>query len=67
MKRFALYGRQVIEQAPLQVYYSILVFAPIRSRVRQRFKDQVPQLIRTLPEVETHWDAVLQTLEIAQR
>ena len=38
VKRFAQYNLPVIEQAPLQVYLSALVFAPVRSLVRNRFK-----------------------------
>ncbi|KAF2468687.1 WD40 repeat-like protein [Lindgomyces ingoldianus] len=61
-KRFALYNRAAIEQAPLQTY-SGLVFAPTKSIVRETFKGCIPQWIRRLPRVEEKWDAVLQTLE----
>ncbi|KAF2183951.1 hypothetical protein K469DRAFT_581137, partial [Zopfia rhizophila CBS 207.26] len=63
MKRFALYGRSVIEQAPLQVYCSALLFAPIMSLVRRRFVGLVPRWIKRPPEVEKDWNALLQTLE----
>ncbi|KAF2176113.1 hypothetical protein K469DRAFT_700434 [Zopfia rhizophila CBS 207.26] len=63
MKRFALYVRPAIEQAPLQVYYSALVFAPTMSIVKKQFKDQVPRWIQRLPVVEKDWNALLQTLE----
>ncbi|KAH8650313.1 hypothetical protein BGZ60DRAFT_473956 [Tricladium varicosporioides] len=51
-KRFALYNRSVIEQTPLQLYCSALVFAPEKSIVRETFK-----------KVQTYWCAALQTLE----
>jgi WD40 repeat protein len=63
MKRFALYTRLAIEQAPLQVYCSALVFAPTMSIVKKQFKDQVPRLIQRLPVVGKDWNALLQTLE----
>ena len=62
MKRFALYNRSAIEQAPLQVYCSALVFAPSISVVKKQFLYKVPQWIRTLPEVGENWDALLQTV-----
>jgi WD40 repeat protein len=63
MKRFALYCRAAIEQAPLQVYYSALIFAPAMSKVRKQFEDQVPRWMQRLHEVEKDWGALLQTLE----
>jgi WD40 repeat protein len=63
MKRFVLYNRPVIEQAPLQTYCSALVFAPAMSIVRNLFKDKIPAWIRRLPEVELHWSALRQILE----
>ncbi|KAF7505377.1 hypothetical protein GJ744_000998 [Endocarpon pusillum] len=63
MKRFALYSRPAIEQAPLQVYCSALVFAPTRSIVKKQFKEQASRWIRRLPAVEKEWNALLQTLE----
>jgi WD40 repeat protein len=63
MKRFALYGRAAVEQAPLQVYYSILVFTPTNSVVKQRFANDIPVCIKRSPQVEREWNALLQTLE----
>ena len=63
IKRFVLYNRPAIEQAPLQIYYSALIFAPAMSVVRKQFKDCVPRWMRRLSEVENNWNALLQTLE----
>ncbi|KAF1937824.1 hypothetical protein EJ02DRAFT_355910, partial [Clathrospora elynae] len=63
MKRFALYGRAAIEQAPLQVYYSTLVFTPSNSVVKMQFTHALPELITRPPQVESDWNALLQTLE----
>jgi WD40 repeat protein len=63
MKRFALYGRAAVELAPLQVYYSTLVFTPTNSIVKQQFANDVAARIKTSPQVEREWNALLQTLE----
>jgi len=63
MKRFALYNRPAIEQAPLQVYCSALIFAPAMSIVRKQFEDQVPRWMQRLSKTEKDWNALLQTLE----
>ncbi|CAN9182999.1 unnamed protein product [Alternaria alternata] len=61
--RFVRYSRTAIEQAPLQIYSSALVFAPEKSIVRQLFSQAIPLWIRQLPWVEQDWSACLQTLE----
>jgi WD40 repeat protein len=52
-----------MEQAPLQIYLSALIFAPTNSKVRNEF--QAPELCRMkrLPDTRQHWSALLQTLE----
>jgi WD40 repeat protein len=62
-KRFALYSRLVIEQAPLQLYCSALVFSPEKSIVRKTFENYIPPWIQRKPRVQVHWSAALQTLE----
>ncbi|KAH9204387.1 heterokaryon incompatibility protein-domain-containing protein [Leptodontidium sp. 2 PMI_412] len=62
-RRFALHNRSIIEQVPLQAYCSALVFAPEKSIVRETFEDCIPSWIQRKPRVETHWNAMLQTLE----
>ena len=62
-KRFALNSQSIIDQAPLQVYCSALVFAPEISLVRKQFKDQIPNWIGRLPRVQKNWGSLLQTLE----
>jgi WD40 repeat protein len=63
MRRFILYNRAIIEQAPLQIYYSAIVFAPAMSPVRRQFKDLIPTWMKQLPKVEKAWNPLLQTLE----
>ncbi|OCK74462.1 HET-domain-containing protein, partial [Lepidopterella palustris CBS 459.81] len=61
--RFALYNRFVIEQAPLQLYYSALIFAPEKSLVRKRFGKYIPTWIKRKPKGQENWSSTLQTLE----
>jgi WD40 repeat protein len=61
--RFAVANRSIIEQAPLQVYCSALIFAPEKSIVRETFESCIPSWIQRKPRVETNWNAMLQTLE----
>jgi WD40 repeat protein len=62
MKRFALYGRAAVEQAPVQVYYSTLMFTPRNSVVKRQFF-KLLKWVKRLPQVEQEWNALLQTLE----
>ncbi|KAH9203855.1 HET-R [Leptodontidium sp. 2 PMI_412] len=62
-RRFAVSSRSIIEEAPLQVYCSALVFAPEKSIVRETFEKCIPSWIQRKPRVETYWNAMLQTLE----
>ncbi|KIM99276.1 hypothetical protein OIDMADRAFT_201896 [Oidiodendron maius Zn] len=62
-KRFVLYFRSAIEQAPLQIYCSALIFTPKTSIIRKQFSYCIPSWVRKLPDVQSTWDALLQTLE----
>jgi WD40 repeat protein len=62
-KRFLLYNRSIIEAAPLQIYWSALVFAPRRSLVRMQFEKEMPSQIRRLAELQDQWSSLLQALE----
>ena len=62
-KRFILYNRSIIEEAPLQLYSAALVFAPKTSIVRKQFLDQISRWICRLPEVKSAWDSTVQILE----
>lgn len=56
-------NRWVIEQAPLQLYSSALVFSPTNSEVRSQFKHLIPSWITRLPEVDEDWPSELSVLE----
>ncbi|KAH7157287.1 hypothetical protein B0J13DRAFT_494347, partial [Dactylonectria estremocensis] len=61
--RFVLTNFSVIDEAPLQIYSSALVFAPTKSIVRRTFKAKVPSWLCLWPQVNDNWDACLSTLE----
>ena len=49
MKRFALYGRPAIKQAPLQTYYSALIFARAKSIIRKQFEAECLDVCKNYP------------------
>jgi len=58
-----MYHKWTIENTPLQVYASALVFSPARSLIRKLFENEEPEWITTKPAIEYNWNACLQTLE----
>ncbi|EXA30335.1 hypothetical protein FOVG_18262 [Fusarium oxysporum f. sp. pisi HDV247] len=62
-KRFVLNYRWIIDTAPLQLYASALVFAPKQSIIREKFNRDLPRWVSPLPNVDSDWNAILQTLE----
>ncbi|RJE26741.1 NACHT domain protein, partial [Aspergillus sclerotialis] len=62
-KRFVLKNRQIVDEAPLQIYYAGLVFAPRISIIRTEFKQDLPSWICHFPRITEKWSAELQTLE----
>jgi WD40 repeat protein len=62
-KRFLLYNQSMIETAPLQTYYSALIFAPEESLVRKAFQNQMPPWICRLSDVKKEWSSLLQPFE----
>ncbi|WAO94541.1 Hypothetical protein NCS54_01212900 [Fusarium falciforme] len=61
--RFLQANFSVINDAPLQIYSSALVFAPKRSLIRMSFENSVPGWLTIRPRVKEDWDACLLTLE----
>ncbi|KAL4887988.1 hypothetical protein BDV59DRAFT_196838 [Aspergillus ambiguus] len=62
-KRFVLKNRQIADEAPLQIYYAGLVFAPRTAIIREQFQSELPDWICRFPQVHDNWSAELQTLE----
>ncbi|KAJ5462601.1 hypothetical protein N7475_007545 [Penicillium sp. IBT 31633x] len=61
-RRFLLKNRWIVENEPLQLYYAGLIFAPLKSVIRNQFKKEIHR-IYTIPTVEEFWSAELETLE----
>ena len=61
-KRFILHNRSIIDIAPLQVYYSALLFAPETSLVRKRYLQKIPCIDMRI-KVKSNWSSSIQTLE----
>ncbi|KAJ5950023.1 hypothetical protein N7454_001607, partial [Penicillium verhagenii] len=62
-RRFLMAHTPIIENYPLQIYSSALLFSPTNSLTRELFRDQEPEWITQKPAVELEWGACLQTLE----
>ncbi|KAF2834198.1 HET-domain-containing protein [Patellaria atrata CBS 101060] len=62
-ERFILRFRPILENAPLQIYSSALIFAPEMSIIRKTFIKYIPGWITQLPKMKDNWDACLSTLE----
>ncbi|OTA05306.1 NACHT domain WD40 repeat-containing protein [Trichoderma parareesei] len=66
-ERFVFSFRPVIQETPLQVYDSALVFSPTMSIVRKTFASNSPTYIKRMPQVDTHWSACIQSIESKDR
>ena len=55
--------RPILEDAPLQVYSSALIFAPEISIIRKTFTDHIPGWVSRISKIENNWDACHSTLE----
>ncbi|RAK84132.1 hypothetical protein BO79DRAFT_276059 [Aspergillus costaricaensis CBS 115574] len=62
MKRFMLSSRNEIENLPLQVYRSALIFAPEQSICRKAYGSLIPSTFSRLPRVMDKWKPLLQEL-----
>ncbi|KAK4076939.1 uncharacterized protein Triagg1_3906 [Trichoderma aggressivum f. europaeum] len=62
-ERLILSFRHVIDAAPLQLYSSVLTFAPAKSLVRERFDASRAKWISRIPNIDSQWSSCLQTLE----
>ncbi|KFY93584.1 hypothetical protein V498_04339, partial [Pseudogymnoascus sp. VKM F-4517 (FW-2822)] len=62
-RRFILSYLSIADSSPLQLYSAALLFAPKESVVRNIFQTYIPNWISQQPEVDSSWNATLQTLE----
>ncbi|EXU97777.1 phosphorylase, AAA and WD40 domain protein [Metarhizium robertsii] len=61
--RFLLVNIECIRSTPLQLYSSLVVFAPQNSKVRALFENEIPGWILLKPKTDGDWTPCLQTLE----
>lgn len=62
-RRFILKNREAIDEAPLQLYSSAIMFLPTSSVIRSTFENHITRSFRQLPVVDLTWDNVLLSLE----
>ncbi|KAL7963009.1 hypothetical protein V8C34DRAFT_268946 [Trichoderma compactum] len=61
--RFILSFRPAIQEAPLQIYNSALVFSPTNSIIWKTFEPDCQAFIKQMPQVDSDWSTCVQTLE----
>ncbi|KAI1487871.1 WD40 repeat-like protein [Biscogniauxia mediterranea] len=61
--RFIRFNGYIIEKAPLQVYYSAILFSPITSIMRSLFWNPLAEWVINPPTVNDNWGAELVTLQ----
>ncbi|RSM18537.1 hypothetical protein CDV31_002673 [Fusarium ambrosium] len=61
--RFVARVDSIINEHPLQIYTSGLVFAPKESIVRAAFRNCVPEWITQFPQVPQNWNTNLRVIE----
>ncbi|KAH7473859.1 hypothetical protein FOMA001_g12749 [Fusarium oxysporum f. sp. matthiolae] len=61
--RFLSMHGVIIEQAPLQIYSSALLFSPMRSITRKHYSQYIPQWVIQCPHVNGTWGLHLQTIK----
>ncbi|KAL7905336.1 hypothetical protein GGI35DRAFT_488614 [Trichoderma velutinum] len=64
IRRFTQHNSWIIDNAPLQIYLSGILFSPKLSIVRTLFEEKLLSWITTKPLVESHWSPCLQTIEV---
>ncbi len=60
-KRFLRSHSSIIEEAPLQVYCSALVFSPEASIIRRLYMHQLPKWVVRAPALSEDWSVLLQS------
>lgn len=61
--RFIRHCKTAVENCPLQVYSSALLFSPAYSLVRRTFEQEQPQWLLTKSTISDDWSACVQRLE----
>lgn len=58
-----MYHKHAIENYPLQVYASALLFSPSRSLIKRLFNEQSLTYVEINPAIQERWNACLLTIE----
>ncbi|PVI06274.1 WD40 repeat-like protein [Periconia macrospinosa] len=66
-RRFVWFGRSIMEVAPLQIYCSLLTFAPTQSCVRREFQNCVPSWMAKSGKNKKSWISLMHTMEFNRR
>ncbi|KAJ5108770.1 hypothetical protein N7456_005445 [Penicillium angulare] len=62
--RFVLYHHSSIRLAPLQVYYSALLYSPTSSLIRSQYSDLIPDWISQGPRTFEQWGQTQQLVKL---
>ncbi|KAK0719400.1 NACHT domain-containing protein, partial [Lasiosphaeris hirsuta] len=62
-RRFIQYHNTIIDNNPLQVYTSVLMFSPANSQIRRLFQKEEPKQMIIKPLMENDWGQCLLTLQ----
>ncbi|KAL2839313.1 hypothetical protein BJX68DRAFT_258903 [Aspergillus pseudodeflectus] len=63
-RRLARVNKAILEEAPLQIYFSGLLFAPSQSIIRATSQDGLTRWMKKVPSVQSDWSPDEQTLEL---
>src|SRR5690625_2302768 len=61
--RFDQANSSAIHDSTLQIYSSLLIFSPTRSKIRTTFTRKIPRWISLQPSVNDDWSQCLQQFE----
>ncbi len=63
MKQFMLFNQQMLEEAPLKLHHSALVFAPLQCFEQKPFIQDLSDWLFSLPKIRNHSGYELLILE----
>ncbi|KAK6346034.1 hypothetical protein TWF730_010368 [Orbilia blumenaviensis] len=63
IRRFIRHNYETIDELPLQIYYSALLFSPKKCWIRQRFYPKHLDWVRKGPTVANDWSHLLQSIQ----
>ncbi|KAF3153513.1 hypothetical protein TWF225_001947 [Orbilia oligospora] len=62
-RRFLLQNLPIVDETPLQIYSSAIIFSPEKSIIRETFKMHIPKWIDKPPRMPQLWRPMLQKLQ----